>query len=93
MNEESEAKYAKVSAEHVLYVAPSPQITEQGLLVSFLVLDKEGVSPRLHSPHGIIARHRRDVTIDEAISTGYLSSDWIVEALRNSQSRLEEAVL
>ena len=94
MVEESETtKTVNVTADQVLYVAPSPQLTAEGLLVSFLVLDKEKVTPRHHSfISGIIARHRREINSTVDSSTGYLPSVWITTAIRNSQQHLETAV-
>ena len=87
------SKMVNVTAEQVLYVAPSPQLTADGLLVSFLVQDKERVTPRHHSPlGGVIARHKRDANASENITTGYLPSVWILTALRNRQHHLEVAV-
>lgn len=87
-------KTINVTAEQVLYVAPSPQVTLDGLLISFLVQDKEGITAKYHSSRdGIIARYKRDLNSTDGNVTGYVSSTWIVTALRNSQNRLEMAVI
>jgi hypothetical protein len=92
--EETEStKTVNVTADQVLYVAPSPQLTAEGLLISFLVQDKDKVKPRHHSfLSGIIARHKREVNPTNDTLTGYLPSVWITTAIRNSQHHLEAAV-
>lgn len=94
MVEESKSfRSINVTADQVLYVAPSPQVTLDGLLISFLVQDKSGVTTRHHSSiGGTIARHKRDQNSTENQTTGYLPSTWIVTALRTSQGRLETVV-
>ena len=62
-NEESPPEAVNVSADQVSYVAPSPQVVEDGLLVSILVLDVQGVSDRFRSSQylgSVSFRHRRD---------------------------------
>jgi hypothetical protein len=92
--EESETtKTINVTADQVLYVAPSPQMTAEGLLVSFLVLDKEKVTPRHHSfISSIIARHKREINSTGDSSTGYLPAVWITTAIHSSQLYLETSV-
>ncbi|XP_046636288.1 location of vulva defective 1-like isoform X1 [Daphnia pulicaria] len=92
--EESETtKTINVTADQVLYVAPSPQMTAEGLLVSFLVLDKENVTPRHHSfISSIIARHKREINSTGDSSTGYLPAIWITTAIHSSQLYLETSL-
>ena len=88
------SKYISVTPEQVLYVAPSPQVTNDGLLVAILVQNKERGSLRNYpSSGGVIARHKRDVDLNVNNSTGYLPSFWIVHALLNQQHQLEFAVI
>lgn len=88
------SKYISVTPEQVLYVAPSPQVTNDGLLVAILVQNKErGFLRNYPSNGGVIARHKRDVDLNVNNSTGYLPSFWIVHALLNQQHQLEFAVI
>jgi hypothetical protein len=62
-NEESPLEAVNVSPDQVSYVAPSPQVVEDGLLVSILVLDVQGISDRFRSAQylgSVSFRHRRD---------------------------------
>ena len=79
-----------VTADQVIYVAPSPQLTSDGILVSFLVQDTEGVSRDIQQPLGeVIARHRRESWGKE---TSYFPSYLVTTALRSSKRHLETAV-
>ncbi|KAI9556552.1 hypothetical protein GHT06_016342 [Daphnia sinensis] len=86
-------KMLNISEDEILYVAPSPQLTAEGLLVCFLVQDKEKVTSRHRSViGGIVARRKRETNSTDEISTGYLPSVWITTAIRNSQHHLEAAL-
>ena len=68
-------------------------MTAEGLLVSFLVKDNQGVSPGHRFPQGgIIARHRREENTIINPPTGFFPSSWIIEAIRVQASVIETAV-
>lgn len=93
MEDTETTKTLNISENEILYVAPSPQLTAEGLLVCFLVQDKEKVTPRHHSVSGgLVARRKRETNSMDEISTGYLPSVWITTAIRNSQHHLEATV-
>ncbi|XP_057373335.1 mucin-2-like isoform X2 [Daphnia carinata] len=86
-------KRLNITEDEILYVAPSPQLTAEGLLVCFLVQDKEKATPRHRSfIDGTVARRKRETNVTDEISTGYLPSVWITTAIGNSQHHLEAAL-
>ena len=82
-----------VQPDQITYVAPSPQVTQDGLLVSFFVRDVGAVS------HGSLAttRHGRYDTKDQQSMinnppVAYLPAAWVVPALLLKQQTLAAAV-
>ena len=92
MNGGEEMTVVAVSPDQVVYVAPSPQVTDDGIVISILVRDLQGVSGQLRarSGQGIISRHHRETAVETIIA--YLPAEFVLPAIRGAQSHLEKIV-